>query len=73
METHYPSHFTASVMRVHEHVCACVSSAIHHPICQQRQSSALSRTKNWLRAPLIGLSVAAILPYSSVREGASQA
>lgn len=43
-------------------VCVCVSSAIHHPICQQRQSSALSHTKNWLRAPLIGLNVAAILP-----------
>lgn len=54
---------------VHE----CESSAIHHPICLQRQCSALSRTKNWLRAPLIGLNVAAILSYSSVREGASQA
>lgn len=54
-------------------MCVCVSSAIHHPICQQRQSSALSHTKNWLRDPLIGLNVTAILPYTSVREGASQA
>lgn len=59
--------------------CLCVrvwaraSSEIHHPICQQRPSSALSHTKNWLRAPLIGLNVAAIRPYSSVSEGASQA
>lgn len=52
-------------------VCVCVT--IHHPIFQQRQSSALSHTKNWLRAPLIGLNGAAILPHRSVREGASQA
>ncbi|MEQ2239204.1 hypothetical protein ILYODFUR_002107 [Ilyodon furcidens] len=49
------SHFMLGAMCVR----LCV---IHHPICQQRRSSASSRTKKCLGGPLIGLNVHVLLP-----------
>lgn len=56
-------------MREHECVCVCVLSSIHRPICQQKQSSASSHTKNWLSIPLIGLSVFCHLSIEICRRG----